>query len=70
MINITKINIKIFLDTANLKIIKNSLKNYPFIKGFTTNPSLMHKKIIKNLQKKLWKTLRIYQYHSKFFLMI
>ena len=51
MINITKINIKIFLDTANLKIIKNSLKNYPFIKGFTTNPSLMHKESVKNYKK-------------------
>ena len=51
MINTTKINIKIFLDTANLKIIKNSLKNYPFIKGFTTNPSLMHKEGVKNYKK-------------------
>ena len=51
MKNIKKLNVKIFLDTANLKIIKNSLKKYPFIKGFTTNPSLMHKEGVRNYKK-------------------
>ena len=51
MIDLNNLNIKIFLDTANLNKIKNLLTNYPFIKGFTTNPSLMHKEGVKNYEE-------------------
>ena len=51
MIDLNNLNIKIFLDTANLDKIKNLLTNYPFIKGFTTNPSLMHKEGVKNYEE-------------------
>ena len=37
-----KINIDIFLDGADLEIVKK-FSEYDFIKGFTSNPSLMHK---------------------------
>ncbi len=50
MIDLKDLNIKIFLDTANLDKIKDALSNYPFIKGFTTNPSLMHKEGVKNYE--------------------
>ena len=50
MIDLNNLNVKIFLDTANLEIIKNSNKKYPFIKGFTTNPSLMHKEGVRNYE--------------------
>ena len=50
MTNLKDLNIKIFLDTANLDKIKDSLSNFPFIKGFTTNPSLMHKEGVKNYE--------------------
>ena len=53
MSNLNNLNIKIFLDTANLDAIKKSLTQYPFIKGFTTNPSLMHKEGVKDYEK--WK---------------
>ena len=36
-------NIEIYLDTADLDIIKK-LSSEPYIKGFTSNPSLMAKK--------------------------
>ena len=51
MIDLNKLKIKIFLDTANLEIIKNSCNKYPFIKGFTTNPSLMHKEGVRDYEK-------------------
>jgi len=50
MIDLNNLNVKIFLDTANLEIIKNSNKKYPFIKGFTTNPSLMHKEGVRDYE--------------------
>ena len=50
MIDLNNLNVKIFLDTANLEIIKNSNKKYPFIKGFTTNPSLMYKEGVRNYE--------------------
>ena len=59
MIDLNSLNVKIFLDTANLEIIKNSLNNYPFIKGFTTNPSLMHKEGVKNYKEFCIKALKI-----------
>ena len=58
MIDLNSLNVKIFLDTANLEIIKNSLNNYPFIKGFTTNPSLMHKEGVKNYKEFCIKALK------------
>jgi len=51
MSNLNNLNVKIFLDTANLDVIKKSLIQYPFIKGFTTNPSLMHKEGVKDYEK-------------------
>ena len=51
MVDINKLNIKIFLDTANLDKIKDSIKNFSFIKGFTTNPSLMHKEGVTNYEE-------------------
>ena len=51
MSNLNNLNVKIFLDTANLDAIKRSLIQYPFIKGFTTNPSLMHKEGVKDYEK-------------------
>ena len=44
---LSKLNIKIFADGADLKSILD-LNNKKFIKGFTTNPSLMKKSGIKN----------------------
>ena len=46
--------IKIYLDGANIKAIK--LYKKKFIKGFTTNPSLMRKEAVsnyKNFAKKI-----------------
>jgi len=40
MTDVTKMNIHIYADGANLESIKQSKKN-PLIKGFTTNPTLM-----------------------------
>ena len=42
--------IKIFCDSADLKIIKKYAKN-PIVKGFTTNPSLMRLSKAKNYKK-------------------
>ncbi len=42
-------NIKIFCDIADLKIIKKFNKK-KIVKGFTTNPSLMRKAGAKNYQ--------------------
>jgi len=50
MVNVNLNKIKIFCDTSEeKKIIKFNKKN--FIKGFTTNPSLMRKALITTLQK-------------------
>ena len=59
MIDLNKLKVKIFLDTANLQAIKTSLQKYPFIKGFTTNPSLMHKEGVKNYEQYCKEALRI-----------
>jgi transaldolase len=42
MYNLQELNIKIFADGADLKSIKELITN-PFVKGFTTNPTLMRK---------------------------
>lgn len=59
MINLNNLNIKIFLDTANLDKIRISLNDYPFIKGFTTNPSLMHKEGVVNYEEYCKEALKI-----------
>lgn len=59
MIDLNKLKVKIFLDTANLQTIKTSLQKYPFIKGFTTNPSLMHKEGVRNYEQYCNEALRI-----------
>ena len=59
MIDLNKLKVKIFLDTANLQTIKTSLQKYPFIKGFTTNPSLMHKESVRNYKQYCNEALRI-----------
>jgi transaldolase len=41
--NIDALKIKIFLDGADIKSIKSAARDFPFIKGFTTNPTLMRK---------------------------
>ena len=40
MVNVNTLNVKIFADGADVESIKQS-KKIPFIKGFTTNPTLM-----------------------------
>ena len=59
MIDLNKENLKIFLDTANLETIKNSVKKYPFIKGFTTNPSLMHKEGVTDYEGYVKEALKV-----------
>ncbi len=50
MINLNELNIKIFADGADLKSFRD-LNSKKFIKGFTTNPSLMKKSGIKNYEE-------------------
>jgi transaldolase len=38
-----ELKVKIFMDGADLEFIKNASKDFPFVRGFTTNPSLMRK---------------------------
>ena len=45
-----KLKVKIFADGADFSSIK-SLNNYTYVKGFTTNPSLMRKAGIKDYKK-------------------
>tara|TARA_B100001123_G_scaffold444422_2_gene593245 strand:- start:388 stop:1113 length:726 start_codon:yes stop_codon:yes gene_type:complete len=59
MIDLNKLKLKIFLDTANLEKIKDSINKYPFIKGFTTNPSLMHKEGVTNYEEYCKEALKI-----------
>ena len=53
-----KINIDIFLDGADLDIAKK-FSQYDFIKGFTSNPSLMHKSKITSYEKFIEEFLKI-----------
>ena len=41
--DITSLKVKIFADGANLDGMINTYKKQPFVKGFTTNPTLMRK---------------------------
>ena len=59
MVDLNSLNVKIFLDTANLDSIKDALNKYPFVKGFTTNPSLMHKEGVKDYESFCKKALEI-----------
>ena len=54
----SKINIDIFLDGADLDIAKK-FAQYDFIKGFTSNPSLMHKSKISSYEKFIEEFLKI-----------
>tara|TARA_B100001250_G_C19677788_1_gene734439 strand:+ start:231 stop:959 length:729 start_codon:yes stop_codon:yes gene_type:complete len=53
-----KINIDIFLDGADLEIVKK-FSEYDFIKGFTSNPSLMHKSKISSYENFIKEFLKI-----------
>ena len=44
------LKIKIFMDGADIESIKNSSAKFPFVKGFTTNPTLMRKAGVKDYQ--------------------
>ena len=50
MVKLNELNIKIFADGADLKTFQD-LNSNNFIKGFTTNPSLMKKSGIKNYKE-------------------
>ena len=51
MINLNDLKIKIFLDTANLESIQQCKSKYPYVRGFTTNPSLMYKSGVKDYKQ-------------------
>ncbi|MDR1137353.1 MAG: transaldolase [Synergistaceae bacterium] len=42
------LKIKIFMDGADIESIRKSAEKFPFVKGFTTNPTLMRKSGVKN----------------------
>ena len=46
---VSDLDIEIYLDTADLEIIKKNAEE-PYIKGFTSNPSLMAKYGIKSYE--------------------
>ena len=58
MFNLSKINIKVFADGADLKSIE-TFNAQPYIKGFTTNPSLMRKSGVKSYKEFATKALKI-----------
>jgi transaldolase len=41
--DIDTLKIKIFMDGADIESIKNAARDFPFIRGFTTNPTLMRR---------------------------
>jgi transaldolase len=43
MLSIDSLKVKIFMDGADIESIKKSAEKFPFVKGFTTNPTLMRK---------------------------
>ena len=51
MINLNDLKIKIFLDTANLDSIQQCKNKYPYVRGFTTNTSLMYKSGVKDYKQ-------------------
>ncbi|MDR3254845.1 MAG: transaldolase [Synergistaceae bacterium] len=50
MSEINDLRVKIFVDGADIETIKNSVDNTHFVKGFTTNPTLMRKAGISDYQ--------------------
>ena len=56
--DINKLNVKIFADGADLKTIKN-FNEKKFIKGFTTNPTLMRKAGIEDYKKFALEAIKI-----------
>lgn len=60
MPNIEKLKIKIFADGADLNSIKE-LYNNPYIKGFTTNPTLMKKANVKDYKNFAMDAIKIVQ---------
>ena len=58
MFNHSRMNIKIFADGAVLKSIK-TLNTQPYIKGFTTNPTLMRKSGVENYKEFAKEALKI-----------
>ncbi|MDR2780824.1 MAG: hypothetical protein LBB28_06835, partial [Synergistaceae bacterium] len=43
MPSIDDLKVKIFLDGADIESIRKSAEKFPFVKGYTTNPTLMRK---------------------------
>jgi transaldolase len=43
MATLTDLRIKLFMDGAEIEAMRRAVKEMPFIKGFTTNPTLMRK---------------------------
>ncbi len=41
--DVASLNVKIYADGADLQGMIDTYRTYPFVKGFTTNPTLMHK---------------------------
>jgi len=58
LINLKDLRIQVYLDTANINIVKKYCSN-KYIKGFTTNPSLMNKMGIKSYKEFVKKFLLI-----------
>jgi len=62
MSNIKKLNIKLFADGADLKVIEEMAQN-PLIAGFTTNPTLMRKDGVSNYETFAKDVLKIVKKH-------
>ncbi|MFA4910592.1 MAG: transaldolase [Desulfobacteria bacterium] len=58
MINIANLNVKIFADGADLKSIR-ALYTQPFVKGFTTNPTLMRQAGVSNYKSFALEVLQV-----------
>jgi len=58
MIDISKLNVKIFADGADLKNIR-ALYAQPFVKGFTTNPTLMRQAGVSNYKSFALEVLQV-----------
>ncbi len=50
MVSVASLKIKLFMDGAEIGQIADAVKNNPWIKGFTTNPTLMRKAGISNYE--------------------
>ena len=56
--NLKELKIQVYLDSADLSVIKKYSTNF-YIKGFTSNPSLMSKSGIKSYEEFIKKFLSI-----------